>query len=201
MTSFADAVAACARQAALDQRARLLHAVWDDVRGARLAVHQGALPEQLLENAVDCRAPLMLHAADLVCCPDGVWRVARDRVERHPGVCLLEAPVMAAFLPDLCRLLLGETLRLPSVPAWWLGDSQIWPALAAGSRRYYIRNALDPESQPVLLADLPADRRQLLQAAVDADPCGFVAGLNLKTALPTQHVSYDTGRYATSPYC
>ena len=37
------------------------------------------------------------------------------------GSGLLEAPALLAFLPQLCRHLLGEDLRLPSVPTWWCG--------------------------------------------------------------------------------
>ena len=34
----------------------------------------------------------------------------------------LETPVLHAFLPGICRLLLSEDLLLPSVPTWWCGD-------------------------------------------------------------------------------
>ena len=33
----------------------------------------------------------------------------------------LESPALMAFLPEICRSLLGEELRLPSVPTWWCG--------------------------------------------------------------------------------
>ena len=201
MTSHSDAMAACARQTALEQRARLLEAIWDDVQGRKRAVQEGALPARLFTSTVRGTAKVERFAADLLYCPDGEWRVARDYLGQHPGASLLEAPVLAAFLPCLCRILLGETLRLPSLPAWWLGEPQIWPVLAANSRRFAIRSGLDPESQPVVLADLPAARRQWLQTVVDADPSQFVAGLNISWRLPLQHVTYDTGRGAMGVYC
>ncbi len=40
------------------------------------------------------------------------------------GSGLLEMPALLAFLPALCRCLLGEELRLPSVVTWWCGDPQ-----------------------------------------------------------------------------
>ena len=201
MTSLADAMAACARQTALEQRARLLDAVWDDVQGERRAIRHGVLPERLLTNAARSQGGLRHFAADLLYCPDGVWRVSRDHVGQHPGAGLLEAPILAVFLPGLCRLLLGETLRLPSLPVWWLGEPHIWPLLAANSRQFCIRNGFDPESRPVILSELPAGRRQWLQAMVDADPCGFVAGLNLGWLSPIQRVTYDTGRGEMETYC
>jgi uncharacterized circularly permuted ATP-grasp superfamily protein/uncharacterized alpha-E superfamily protein len=38
------------------------------------------------------------------------------------GSSLVENPGLAVFLPLLCRQLLGEDLKLPSLPTWWCGD-------------------------------------------------------------------------------
>lgn len=38
------------------------------------------------------------------------------------GSGLLECPALPAYLPALCRSLLGEELLLPSIPTWWCGD-------------------------------------------------------------------------------
>src|SRR5439155_346291 len=38
------------------------------------------------------------------------------------GTGLLETPALLAFLPGLCPFLLGEELKLPSVPTWWCGE-------------------------------------------------------------------------------
>jgi len=38
------------------------------------------------------------------------------------GSGLAEAPAMMAFLPGLCRKLLGENLLMPSVATWWCGQ-------------------------------------------------------------------------------
>ena len=195
-------MAACAPQGGLEQRARLLEAVWGDVLGERRAVRQGALPARLLPSAGDGRrANPQRYAADLTCCPDAVWRVARDRVGQHPGARLLEAPVLAAFLPCLCRLLLGETLVLASLPTWWMGEKEIWRLLASDSRRFSIRDAFDPESPPVDLAELHAVRRHRLQERVEAEPWSFVAGLSLKTRLSNQRVTYDTEHGAIKVCC
>ncbi len=201
MTSLPDAMAAYARQTALEQRARLLDAVWEDVQGQRRGVQAGALPAQFLPSIEPGRAKIERYAADLIYCPDGVGRVARDHVGQHPGAGLLEAPVLAAFLPCLCRLLLGETLQLPSLPVWWLGEPGIWPVLAADSRRFVIRDGLDPDAEPILLANMPADRRRWLQTVVDAEPTRFVAGLTLSWRAPIEHVTYDTGHAAMGMYC
>lgn len=40
------------------------------------------------------------------------------------GSGLAEAPAMMAFLPGLCRKLLGENLLMPSVATWWCGQER-----------------------------------------------------------------------------
>ena len=43
-------------------------------------------------------------------------------VANAPGVGVMEAPAMAAFLPVLARRLLGEELKLPNIATWWAGQ-------------------------------------------------------------------------------
>ena len=43
------------------------------------------------------------------------------------GSGLVESPVFMAFLPGLCRELLGEELKLPSVATWWCHDPAARP--------------------------------------------------------------------------
>ena len=40
------------------------------------------------------------------------------------GSGLLESPALMAFLPAICRKLLGEELKLHSVPTWWCGATK-----------------------------------------------------------------------------
>ncbi|MDO6416694.1 circularly permuted type 2 ATP-grasp protein [Sphingomonas sp. BIUV-7] len=43
-------------------------------------------------------------------------------ITNAPGVGIMEAPAMAAFLPMLARKLLGEKLKLPNIATWWCGQ-------------------------------------------------------------------------------
>ena len=54
-----------------------------------------------------------------------VEAVRRDRVRvvNGFGAGVLENPGLLPYLPAACEALLGETLRLPSIPTWWCGDS------------------------------------------------------------------------------
>ena len=43
-------------------------------------------------------------------------------VANAPGAAFLESPALLGFLPALSEYLLGEELRLPSLPTWWCGE-------------------------------------------------------------------------------
>ncbi|MFM7101973.1 MAG: circularly permuted type 2 ATP-grasp protein, partial [Verrucomicrobiota bacterium] len=49
-------------------------------------------------------------------------RMGNVAVTNALGSGLLQSPAFMAFLPGLCRHLLGEELRLPSVATWWCGQ-------------------------------------------------------------------------------
>lgn len=49
-------------------------------------------------------------------------RRGRVRLVNGLGAGVLENPALQPFLPALCERLLGETLRIASVPTWWCGD-------------------------------------------------------------------------------
>jgi len=50
-------------------------------------------------------------------------RRGRVRLVNGLGAGVLENPALLPFMPAICEELLGERLRLPSVPTWWCGDS------------------------------------------------------------------------------
>ncbi len=84
------------------------------------------------------------------------------------GSGLLECEALMAFLPGLCRHLLGETLRIPCIATWWCGQDD--------ARRYVLdhldnlairptfetRSILSPPQKPILGADLSAAERTAL---------------------------------------
>ena len=49
-------------------------------------------------------------------------RAGNVAVANALGSGLVETPALLAYLPALCRHLLGEDLKMPSVPTWWCGD-------------------------------------------------------------------------------
>ena len=97
------------------------------------------------------------------------------RVFNHPGACAVEAPGIAAFLPGLCRQLLGEALLLATTPTVWLGDESARRMAVQGFQRWNMRSALDPSRPPRALADLNAGDRAFLENAIAARPWAYAA--------------------------
>lgn len=60
------------------------------------------------------------------------------------GAGVLENPALLPFLPAACESLLGEQLRLPSVPTWWCGDptarDDVIRRLHAGDPGLFVRD-------------------------------------------------------------
>jgi uncharacterized circularly permuted ATP-grasp superfamily protein/uncharacterized alpha-E superfamily protein len=50
------------------------------------------------------------------------WAAGNLELANWPGVEVLESPAFNAFMPRLCRVLLGEAPILPTVATWWCGQ-------------------------------------------------------------------------------
>jgi uncharacterized circularly permuted ATP-grasp superfamily protein/uncharacterized alpha-E superfamily protein len=91
------------------------------------------------------------------------------------GAGLMESPVFLAFLPAVCRQVLGEELLLPSVATWWCGQ---------GTELRYVLDHLDelvvkpafgrPNSQRWFGGTISAAERRKLIEAIHARPRDFV---------------------------
>lgn len=72
----------------------------------------------------DWSDPLELRADSLLGVP-GLMQAVRSgnvAVANGIGSSLVQAPAFSAYLPGLCKLLLGEELKIPSVATWWCGE-------------------------------------------------------------------------------
>jgi len=99
-------------------------------------------------------------------------RRGRVRLVNGLGAGVLENPGLMPFLPAACEALLGEQLRLPSVPTWWCGDAdareQVLDRLASDDPSLLVRTIDEPRAR---LADLPAAE---LTALITAAPHRYV---------------------------
>ncbi|MEM9399602.1 MAG: circularly permuted type 2 ATP-grasp protein [Verrucomicrobiota bacterium] len=68
--------------------------------------------------------PLELRSDSLLGVPGllSAIRHGNVAVTNVPGCGVIETPALMAFLPTICRSLLGEELKIPSVATWWCGQ-------------------------------------------------------------------------------
>ncbi|REK07440.1 MAG: hypothetical protein DWQ37_21120 [Planctomycetota bacterium] len=125
----------------------------------------------------DCD-PLELNTRSRVGVP-GLVHAARSGnvvVANALGSGLVEAPALMAFLPEICRRLLGEELRVPSVRTWWCGDESSRRFVLSNLERLVVGPAfLSHTHRPVHAATLDRAERQQLAAEIEATPGRFVA--------------------------
>jgi uncharacterized circularly permuted ATP-grasp superfamily protein/uncharacterized alpha-E superfamily protein len=114
-------------------------------------------------------------------------RAGNVTVANALGAGLLESPAFMAFLPNLCRHLLGEELLLPSVATWWCGQAKELRYVLGRLESLTLKPAFvgqTPVQLPVSSA--PSSRRKLserrknLLAMIEAAPRDFVAQERVK---------------------
>src|ERR1051325_2175853 len=108
------------------------------------------------------------------------------------GSGILESPAFLAFLPSLCRHLLSEELRLPSVATWWCGQAKEQQYVLDHLTQIVIKPAFGTLARkPVFGGRLTAPERQNLLAAIRARPHEYVG--QEQVALSTAP-AWDNGR-------
>lgn len=122
----------------------------------------------------------------------GLLRVLREGrvvLANIPGSGLIESPIFMAFLPDLCRRLLGEELKLPSIATWWCGRPEQWRYVQEHFDELVIKPAfLASGNEEVVPRQLTAEQRQQWIARIADKPHQFVAQeLIERSAAPTFH--------------
>lgn len=108
---------------------------------------RGLLPVHVLLRRQDGGSldPLELHDGAATGIP-GLFCAARDgavTVLNAPGAGYAESPGLAPFMAVLSKRLLGEDLRLPSVPTHWLGDETSRALVETSLGDWVLRPALD----------------------------------------------------------
>ena len=108
------------------------------------------------------------------------------------GSGLMETSAHMAFLPGLCRHLLGEELRMPSVATWWCGQDRPRSYVKEHLEELVIKPAFPGYGQNAEFpAYMDAAARQDLIRRIEADPERFVAQEQIQ--LSTAPVHTDGG--------
>ena len=138
--------------------------------------------------------PLELRGDSLLGVPGLVQAVRKGTViiDNALGSGLIEAAGHLAFLPGLCRQLLGEDLRMPSVATWWCGQEKPCRYVLDHLDALVIKPASPSFGHEVVFpAAMDVAQRDILIGKIKSHPEQFVAqeGIELST-LP---VLTDTG--------
>ncbi len=128
-------------------------------------------------DPLDLRGDSFLGVAGLV----QAVRAGNVAVANALGSGLVESPALPAYLPALCRSLLGEELLMPSVPTWWCGDPVSCEHVLANLATMVIKSTFPPSrSAPVFGEELTAGQLRELAATVRAEPAAYVGQERLK---------------------
>lgn len=140
----------------------------------------GLLPIDVVMRRSESAAcdPLELHGSSRA----GVVGLTQAARAGNVAICnalgsgLVESPIMLAFMPRLCQLLLAEPLKLPSVATWWCGQrdelTYVLENLDRLSVSYAFRNRRRERQITRQLQSLSADA---LAHLIRANPAQFVA--------------------------
>jgi len=122
-------------------------------------------------DPLELRAGSRLGVTGLVDCV----RRGTVTVVNSLGSGIVENPALLPHLPRLCTELLGEELRLPSVPTWWCGDEADLSVVLDGLGDLVIRPIDHSDGGAVHGADLDAAGREELAARIRQEPHRWVA--------------------------
>jgi len=130
-------------------------------------------------DPLELRADSFLGIAGLV----QAVRSGNVTIANALGSGLVENPALQAFLPGLCRHLLGEELLLASAPAWWCGDPASLRHVVANLHRMVVKPTfLRTRTEPYFGEKLSSAERESLIARIVASPGSWVAQEQLQLA-------------------
>jgi len=102
-------------------------------------------------------------------------RAGHVTVANALGSGLIESPAFLAFLPSLCRRVLGEELKLPSVATWWCGQAKEQQYLLDHLDQIVVKPAFGSLKRlPFFGEKLAAEERARLVERMRARPYEFV---------------------------
>jgi len=91
------------------------------------------------------------------------------------GSGFLEAPLLGAFLPTACWLLLGQELQCQSQPTWWCGNAESMQYVESNLNELIVRHAFKRRTLPILGAQLTGDQQRQLLEQIRRRPSQFIA--------------------------
>jgi uncharacterized circularly permuted ATP-grasp superfamily protein/uncharacterized alpha-E superfamily protein len=122
--------------------------------------------------------PLEMHPGSRLGVPGLLQcvRMGKVAVANALGTGILQAAGFLPFLPVLCRRLLGEELRLPSVQSWWCGHPDSLRYVLDHLSDLVIKSAYPTQGEdPVFAQDLTREQLTELALRISDSPERYVA--------------------------
>ena len=122
--------------------------------------------------------PLELYADSYLGVP-GLLQAVREgnvAIANALGSGVLQTPGFLPFLPALCRRLLGEELKLPSVHTWWCGQKEDLNYVLENLQSLVVKSAYPTRGEdPVFGKDLTKEQVTELSGKIKSQPTLYVA--------------------------
>jgi uncharacterized circularly permuted ATP-grasp superfamily protein/uncharacterized alpha-E superfamily protein len=118
-------------------------------------------------------------------------RAGNVAVANAPGSGLVQSPAFMSFLPGLCKHILGEELKLPSVATWWCGQESARKFVLENLDKLAVKPAFRAAAEPE--TSLKPDE---LKRRIQFDPDLFVAQEHVELS---QAPSWD-GKWTPRPF-
>ncbi|HEX4998455.1 MAG TPA: circularly permuted type 2 ATP-grasp protein [Terriglobia bacterium] len=139
-------------------------------------------------DPLELRGDSLLGVAGLV---DAV-RSGSVVIDNALGSGLVETAAHMAFLPGLCRALLGQELHMPSVATWWCGHEEPRRYVLEHLRELVVKSAFPrPGRHPAFPESMSASERTDLARKIEAAPEEYVA--QERVALSTVPARTESG--------
>ncbi|KAF0143359.1 MAG: hypothetical protein FD153_505 [Rhodospirillaceae bacterium] len=91
------------------------------------------------------------------------------------GASVLESAALLAFLPSLCRIVLEEELKMPSVATWWCGQAAELDYVLGNLNHLCVRSLVPSLAKPLCGRDLSRVEQAELVTCIRARPYNYVA--------------------------
>lgn len=132
--------------------------------------------DDVFADPLELRADTWLGTAGLC----EAWRSGNVALVNGIGTGAVESPALHPFLPGICRHLLGEELKLPSVPSWWCGQPRELSLVLANPRRWVLKPAFaSGPRDPIFLDTLSSSDLATVITRLRDEPHAWVAQQSL----------------------
>ncbi|MCX6587637.1 MAG: circularly permuted type 2 ATP-grasp protein [Acidobacteria bacterium] len=140
----------------------------------------GLLPVDVIVRRQDAGFcdPLELRPESMLGIPGLVQavRCGNVAIANALGSGMVESAAPSAFYPSLCRQLLGEELKMPTVATWWCGQEGPLSYVASQLHNLVVKPVFPrPGDQPIFGARLTEVERRQLVSKMRAEPGKWVA--------------------------